>query len=155
MSYKVAVVGATGNVGREMLQILDERKFPVSEVVALASAPPAGAHAGRRGSQEGGSGGSPRGPQGCRHRNPGGPHARGDARLLGGARSADREVDLEEDEFSRRRRPGRLQAGESRVARGAGSGRRSGRALDEDRRLSPRGAMRRVTRRAPLRGFVS
>ncbi len=37
MSYKVAVVGATGNVGREMLSILDERKFPVSEVVALAS----------------------------------------------------------------------------------------------------------------------
>lgn len=38
MSYKVAVVGATGNVGREMLNILSERKFPVSEVVALASA---------------------------------------------------------------------------------------------------------------------
>lgn len=38
MSYKVAVVGATGNVGREMLQILHERNFPVSEVVALASA---------------------------------------------------------------------------------------------------------------------
>jgi len=37
MSYKVAVVGATGNVGREILQILDERAFPVSEVVALAS----------------------------------------------------------------------------------------------------------------------
>ncbi len=37
MSYKVAVVGATGNVGREMLQTLDERKFPVSDVVALAS----------------------------------------------------------------------------------------------------------------------
>ncbi|HUB84532.1 MAG TPA: aspartate-semialdehyde dehydrogenase [Rhizomicrobium sp.] len=37
MSYKVAVVGATGNVGREMLNVLDERKFPVSEVVALAS----------------------------------------------------------------------------------------------------------------------
>lgn len=37
MSYKVAVVGATGNVGREILNILDERKFPVSEVVALAS----------------------------------------------------------------------------------------------------------------------
>ncbi len=35
--YKVAVVGATGNVGREMLSILDERAFPVSEVVALAS----------------------------------------------------------------------------------------------------------------------
>ncbi|MBL8590993.1 MAG: aspartate-semialdehyde dehydrogenase [Methylobacteriaceae bacterium] len=37
MGYKVAVVGATGNVGREMLAILDERRFPVSEVVALAS----------------------------------------------------------------------------------------------------------------------
>src|ERR1700712_1342095 len=35
--FKVAVVGATGNVGREMLGILAERKFPVSEVVALAS----------------------------------------------------------------------------------------------------------------------
>ncbi len=38
MGYKVAVVGATGNVGREMLDILAERGFPVSEVVALASA---------------------------------------------------------------------------------------------------------------------
>ena len=37
MAYRVAVVGATGNVGREMLNILAERKFPVSEVVALAS----------------------------------------------------------------------------------------------------------------------
>ncbi|VAW10336.1 Aspartate-semialdehyde dehydrogenase [hydrothermal vent metagenome] len=37
MSYKVAVVGATGNVGHEMLSILAEREFPVSEVVALAS----------------------------------------------------------------------------------------------------------------------
>src|SRR6202140_2052049 len=37
MGYKVAVVGATGNVGREMLNILDERKFPAGEVVALAS----------------------------------------------------------------------------------------------------------------------
>ncbi len=35
--FKVAVVGATGNVGREMLAILAERHFPVSEVVALAS----------------------------------------------------------------------------------------------------------------------
>ncbi len=35
--YKVAVVGATGAVGREMLQVLAEREFPVSEVVALAS----------------------------------------------------------------------------------------------------------------------
>ncbi|MDE2016496.1 MAG: aspartate-semialdehyde dehydrogenase [Hyphomicrobiales bacterium] len=37
MGFKVAVVGATGNVGREMLSILDERKFPADEVVALAS----------------------------------------------------------------------------------------------------------------------
>lgn len=37
MGYKIAVVGATGNVGREILQILAERNFPVSEVVALAS----------------------------------------------------------------------------------------------------------------------
>jgi aspartate-semialdehyde dehydrogenase len=37
MAYKVAVVGATGNVGREMLGVLDERRFPASEVVALAS----------------------------------------------------------------------------------------------------------------------
>src|SRR5438309_2199674 len=35
MGYKVAVVGATGNVGREMLNILDERKFPADVVVAL------------------------------------------------------------------------------------------------------------------------
>ncbi|MFO1128207.1 MAG: aspartate-semialdehyde dehydrogenase [Rhodospirillales bacterium] len=38
MGYRVAVVGATGNVGREMLQILADREFPVDEVVALASA---------------------------------------------------------------------------------------------------------------------
>src|SRR6476660_5311912 len=37
MGYKVAVAGATGNVGREMLNILDERKFPADEVIALAS----------------------------------------------------------------------------------------------------------------------
>ena len=37
MNYRVAVVGATGNVGREMLNVLAERKFPVSEMVALAS----------------------------------------------------------------------------------------------------------------------
>jgi aspartate-semialdehyde dehydrogenase len=37
MSYRVAVVGATGAVGREMLKTLAERKFPVREVVALAS----------------------------------------------------------------------------------------------------------------------
>jgi len=43
MGYKVAVVGATGNVGREMLQILVERKFPADEVVALASSRSVGA----------------------------------------------------------------------------------------------------------------
>src|SRR5215208_5461529 len=37
MGYKVAVVGATGNVGRAMLEILAERVFPADEVVALAS----------------------------------------------------------------------------------------------------------------------
>jgi aspartate-semialdehyde dehydrogenase len=37
MGYKVAVAGATGNVGREMLAILHERGFPADEVVALAS----------------------------------------------------------------------------------------------------------------------
>ncbi len=37
MGYRVAVVGATGNVGREMLNILAERRFPADEVVALAS----------------------------------------------------------------------------------------------------------------------
>ena len=37
MAYRVAVVGATGNVGREMLSILAEREFPVSRVHAVAS----------------------------------------------------------------------------------------------------------------------
>ena len=37
MGYKVAVVGATGNVGREMMQVLAEREFPIDEIVALAS----------------------------------------------------------------------------------------------------------------------
>ncbi len=37
MGYKVAVVGATGNVGREVLNILHERNFPVDDIVALAS----------------------------------------------------------------------------------------------------------------------
>jgi aspartate-semialdehyde dehydrogenase len=37
MGYTVAVVGATGNVGRQMLDILAEREFPADEVVALAS----------------------------------------------------------------------------------------------------------------------
>lgn len=37
MGFNVAVVGATGNVGREMLNILEERGFPADEVVPLAS----------------------------------------------------------------------------------------------------------------------
>ena len=42
MGYRVAVVGATGAVGSELLSILDERRFPADEVVALASARSAG-----------------------------------------------------------------------------------------------------------------
>jgi aspartate-semialdehyde dehydrogenase len=37
MGYRVVVVGATGNVGHEMLNILAEREFPVDEIAALAS----------------------------------------------------------------------------------------------------------------------
>ena len=37
MAYKVVVVGATGSVGREMLNILAERQFPIDEIAALAS----------------------------------------------------------------------------------------------------------------------
>src|ERR1700756_45382 len=37
MGYRVAVVGATGNVGREMLTTLSERDFPTDDVVVLAS----------------------------------------------------------------------------------------------------------------------
>ncbi len=37
MGYKVAVIGSTGNVGREMLNILAEREFPADEVFAIAS----------------------------------------------------------------------------------------------------------------------
>jgi aspartate-semialdehyde dehydrogenase len=43
MGYRVAVVGATGAVGREMLKTLAERRFPVSEVAAVASGRSAGA----------------------------------------------------------------------------------------------------------------
>jgi aspartate-semialdehyde dehydrogenase len=43
MGFRVAVVGATGVVGHEMLSILAERKFPVSEVYAVASERSAGA----------------------------------------------------------------------------------------------------------------
>ncbi|MEO1226841.1 MAG: aspartate-semialdehyde dehydrogenase, partial [Pseudomonadota bacterium] len=42
MGYKVAVIGATGNVGRELLQILSERDFPVDDVIPLASEKSAG-----------------------------------------------------------------------------------------------------------------
>lgn len=42
MGYKVAIVGASGNVGREMLSTLKERHFPISEIVALASSRSAG-----------------------------------------------------------------------------------------------------------------
>lgn len=42
MSYNVAVVGATGNVGRELLQTLYERKFPINEIYAVASKNSAG-----------------------------------------------------------------------------------------------------------------
>ena len=37
MGYRIAVVGATGNVGREMLQVLAERQFPLAEIAAVAS----------------------------------------------------------------------------------------------------------------------
>ena len=37
MGYKIVVVGATGNVGREMLSILHERQFEVDEIAVLAS----------------------------------------------------------------------------------------------------------------------
>ncbi len=37
MAYRVVVVGATGNVGREMLNILAERQFPIAEIAAVAS----------------------------------------------------------------------------------------------------------------------
>lgn len=42
MAYRVAVAGATGKVGREMMSILDERRFPADEIVPLASARSAG-----------------------------------------------------------------------------------------------------------------
>ena len=37
MGYRVVVAGATGNVGREMLNILAEREFPIDDIAALAS----------------------------------------------------------------------------------------------------------------------
>ena len=42
MGYRVVVAGATGNVGREMLNILAEREFPIDEIAALASSRSAG-----------------------------------------------------------------------------------------------------------------
>ena len=42
MSYRVAIVGATGAVGKEMLKVLDERNFPIKELTLLASARSAG-----------------------------------------------------------------------------------------------------------------
>ena len=39
MGYKVAVAGATGNVGREVLSIMAERQFPADEVIALEPDP--------------------------------------------------------------------------------------------------------------------
>ena len=50
MGLRIAVVGATGNVGREMLTILDERLVPADEVIALAS---------RLGARAGSAAGSP------------------------------------------------------------------------------------------------
>ena len=37
MGYKIVVAGATGNVGRKILNILHERNFPADEVIPLAS----------------------------------------------------------------------------------------------------------------------
>ena len=37
MGYRIVVAGATGNVGREMLNILAERQFPADEIAVLAS----------------------------------------------------------------------------------------------------------------------
>ena len=37
MGYRIVVAGATGNVGREMLNILAEREFPLDEIAAVAS----------------------------------------------------------------------------------------------------------------------
>lgn len=42
MGYNIAVVGATGNVGREILKILDERNFPINTITAVASRQSAG-----------------------------------------------------------------------------------------------------------------
>ena len=42
--YNIAVLGATGAVGREMLKVLFERRFPIQDIRALASARSAGSH---------------------------------------------------------------------------------------------------------------
>ena len=44
MGFKIAIAGATGNVGREMLNILAERDFPADEVVALGIQPRPSGH---------------------------------------------------------------------------------------------------------------
>lgn len=51
MGYKVAVVGATGAVGREMLRVLEQRRFPVDELLPLASSRSAGQGLDFRGEQ--------------------------------------------------------------------------------------------------------
>ncbi|GLI56300.1 aspartate-semialdehyde dehydrogenase [Propionigenium maris DSM 9537] len=51
MGYVVAVVGATGMVGRKMLEVLEEREFPVGEIKLLASARSAGERIGFRGEE--------------------------------------------------------------------------------------------------------
>lgn len=50
-SYNLAILGATGAVGRQMLRCLEERNFPVGEIRLLASAKSAGAKLGFRGAQ--------------------------------------------------------------------------------------------------------
>jgi len=42
MSYRVAIVGATGLVGQEFIKVLEQRKFPVSSIKLLASEHSAG-----------------------------------------------------------------------------------------------------------------
>ena len=49
MGYRVVVVGATGNVGKEMLNILAEREFPVDAIAALASRRSSGTHLAQQG----------------------------------------------------------------------------------------------------------
>ncbi|MDD4952883.1 MAG: aspartate-semialdehyde dehydrogenase, partial [Desulfovibrionaceae bacterium] len=51
MKYRVAVAGATGAVGREMLKVLEQRDFPISELVPLASSRSAGTTVSFRGAE--------------------------------------------------------------------------------------------------------